>query len=212
MRLAGKHAGSIHGVLSLKGGVFRPARRRSRLALSLLEREEISRGIAAGQSIRHIARILGRSASTVSREIRRHGGLRKYRASIADASAWDRARRPKLCRLATNDRLQRLVAEKLSQDWSPEQIAGWLKLNYPDDAMMWISHETIYRSLFIRARGVLKRELISHLRSKQMMRHSKLSSTKGQARGQIIDGISITGHWEGDLIAGTNNFPYGHVS
>ena len=216
-RALGKHAGSIHGVLSLNGGIFPTKRRRSRLALTLLEREDISRGIAAGCSIRHIADFLGRAPSTVSREIGRHGGKKNYRAALADSVAWDRARRPKLCRLATNDKLQRLVAKKLSLDWAPEQIAGWLKVQYPDEAEMRVSHETIYRSLFIQARGVLKRELISHLRSKRTMRRSKHSRTKGQVRGQIIDGISIRerpaevedraipGHWEGDLIAGSNN-------
>jgi IS30 family transposase len=216
-RALGKNAGSIHGVLSLNGGIFPTKRRRSRLALTLLEREDISRGIAAGCSIRHIADLLGRAPSTVSREIGRHGGKKNYRAALADSAAWDRARRPKLCRLATNDKLQRLVAKKLRLDWAPEQIAGWLKVQYPDEAEMRVSHETIYRSLFIQARGVLKKELISHLRSKQTMRRSKHSHTKGQVRGQIIDGISIRerpsevedraipGHWEGDLIAGSNN-------
>lgn len=216
-RALGKQAGSIHGVLSLNGGIYSAKRKRSRLALTLLEREEISRGIAAGHSIRQIASKIGRAPSTVSREIRRYGGVKKYRAAEADWSAWDRARRPKLCRLATNVKLQRIVAKKLSLDWAPEQVAGWLKVQYPDDAEMQVSHETIYRSLFIQARGVLKKELISHLRSKRTMRRSKHSRTKGQVRGQIIDGISIRerpaeiedraipGHWEGDLIAGSNN-------
>lgn len=216
-RALGKHAGSIHGVLSLNGGIFPAKRKRSRLALTMSEREEISRGVAAGQTLRQIACTIDRSPSTISREIRRHGGIKEYRATEADLAAWDRSRRPKLCRLATNDKLQRIVAEKLSLDWAPEQVAGWLKLQYPDDAEMRVSHETIYRSLFIQARGVLKRELISHLRSKRTMRRSKLSRTKGQVRGQIIDGISIRerpaevedraipGHWEGDLIAGSNN-------
>lgn len=213
-RALGKHAGSILGVLSLNGGILPTERRRSRLALTLLEREEISRGIASGHSIRQITAAIGRTPSTVSREIRRHGGKRKYRAADADRAAWELSRRPKLCRLATNVKLQRIVAEKLTLDWSPEQVAGWLKVQY---AEMRISHETIYRSLFIQARGVLKKELISHLRSKRTMRRSKYSQTKGQVRGQIIDGISIRerpaeiedraipGHWEGDLIAGSNN-------
>lgn len=213
----GKHAGSIYGVLSLNGGIYVPARRRSLLSLSLSEREDISRGLAAGESLRNIARVLGRSVSTISREILRNGGLKKYRASIADVAAWDRARRPKLCRLALNITLQQIVAEKLSQNWAPEQVSGWLKLQYPNDKFMQISHETIYRSLFIQARGVLKKDLLHHLRSKRTMRRSKLSNTKGQVRGQIIDGISIRerpadiedravpGHWEGDLLAGANN-------
>ena len=216
-RALGKHAGSIHGVLSLNGGIYPAKRKRSRLALTLLEREEISRGIAAGHSIRQIAKLVGRAPSTVSREIHRHGGIKKYRAADADLAAWERACRPKLCRLATNSKLQRIVAKKLSLDWAPEQVAGWLKVQYPDDSDMRVSHETIYRSLFIQARGVLKKELISHLRSKRTMRRSKHSRTKGQVRGQIIDGISIRersaeiedraipGHWEGDLIAGSSN-------
>ncbi|MDW7646504.1 MAG: IS30 family transposase [Desulfuromonadales bacterium] len=216
-RALGKHAGSIHGVLSLKGGIYPAKRKRSRLALTLLEREEISRGIAASHSIRQIAKLIGRDPSTVSREIHRHGGVKKYRATDADFAAWERARRPKLCRLATNDKLRRIVAEKLSLDWSPEQVAGWLKVKYTDNAEMRVSHETIYRSLFIQARGVLKKELIRHLRSNRTMRRSKYSRTKGQVRGQIVDGVSIRerpaeiedraipGHWEGDLIAGSNN-------
>jgi len=143
--------------------------------------------------------------------------MKKYRAAGADWAAWERSRRPKLCRLAVNDKLKMIVAEKLKQDWSPEQIAGWLTVQYPDDTEMRVSHETIYRSLFIQARGVLKKELIDHLRSKRPMRRSKHSRTKGQVRGQIVDGISIRerpaeiedraipGHWEGDLIAGSNN-------
>jgi IS30 family transposase len=181
------------------------------------EREEISRGIAAGASIRQIAARASRSPSTVSREIARHGGRHCYRAAEADAEAWGQARRPKPCRLAIHPRLQRIVANKLSLEWSPEQVAGWLKLEFPDDESMRISHETIYRSLFIQARGVLKKELIGHLRSKRMMRRSKNASTDGQPRGQIVDGVSIRerpadvadraipGHWEGDLISGSKN-------
>jgi IS30 family transposase len=215
-RALGKHAGSVFGVLASHGGITPPTRRRSRLALSLAEREEISRGLAAGKSIRQIAACLSRAVSTVSREINRHGGRKSYRASAADCAAWDRGRRPKLCRLAVHDKLQRIVAYKLSLDWSPEQISGWLKVEFPNDESMRVSHETIYRSLFIQARGVLKKELIDHLRSKRVMRRSKNAST-GQPRGQIIDGISIRqrpaeiedraipGHWEGDLITGSKN-------
>ena len=192
-------------------------RRRSRLALSLPEREEISRGIAAGDSIRSIAAVLGRASSTVSREVARHGGRKHYRANAADEAAWDRARRPKRCRLAVNRRLQRIVAKKLSVEWSPEQISGWLKEEYPDSPSMQISHEAIYRSLFVQARGVLKKELVRHLRTRRMMRRSQKASTCGQPRGQIIDAISIRerpaevedravpGHWEGDLIQGSKN-------
>jgi IS30 family transposase len=216
-RALGKQPGSIHGVVSSNGGIVPPARRRSALALSLAEREEISRGIAAGHSMRMIARAINRAPSTVSREIARHGGRNRYRASEADQKAWNRARRPKLCRLATHLRLQKTVAEKLSLDWSPEQISGWLEQRYSDEEEMQISHETIYRSLFIQARGVLKKELVRHLRTRRMMRRSKHSSTRGQPRGQIIDAVSISdrppeiedraviGHWEGDLISGSNN-------
>jgi IS30 family transposase len=173
--------------------------------------------MATALSIRQIAAMLGRAPSTVSREITRHGGAHTYRASEADAQAWERTRRPKPCRLATSPTLQRIVANKLTLDWSPEQIAGWLKLEFPDQGTMRISHETIYRSLFIQARGVLKKELIGHLRSRRMMRRAKSASTAGQPRGQIIDGLSIRdrpadvedraipGHWEGDLITGSQN-------
>jgi len=193
------------------------ARRRSRLALTLAEREEISRGLAADTSIRQIAAGMGRSPSTVSREIARHGGPHRYRATQADTQAWNEARRPKPCRLAAHPRLQVIVARKLSLDWSPEQIAGWLKLEFPDEGSMRVSHETIYRSLFIQARGVLKKELVGHLRSRRMMRRSKNACTDGQPRGQIVDGVSIRerpadvedraipGHWEGDLITGAKN-------
>lgn len=216
-RALGKHAGSIHGVVSSNGGIAPAARRRSRLALTFAEREEISRGIAASSSVRQIAIKIGRAPSTVSREIARHGGRDKYRASDADSQTWDQSRRPKQCRLGMNDSLQSLVATKLSLDWSPEQISGWLRLRFPDDKSMRVSHETIYRSLFIQARGVLKKELISHLRSKRMMRRGKASTTEGQPRGRIIDAISIRerpaevedravpGHWEGDLISGSKN-------
>jgi len=211
-----RHAGSIHSVVEAKGGIVPTVRRRSPSALTLTEREEISRGLAASRSIRQIALEIRRSPSTVSREIARHGGLGRYRASDADQAAWHRALRPKACRLATHTGLRQIVATKLALQWSPEQIAGWLEQQYPDDQTMRVSHETIYRSLFIQARGVLKKELVSHLRSRRMMRRSK-SATKGQPRGQIVDAISIRerpaevedraipGHWEGDLLSGAQN-------
>jgi IS30 family transposase len=192
-------------------------RRRSRLALTLNEREEISRGVAADLSVREIAKTIGRSPSTVSRELDRNGGKNHYRAANADERAWKQAKRPKLCKLAVHGRLRQFVARRLRQDWSPEQIAGALKLRFHGDEMMQLSHETIYRSLFIQARGVLKKELMAHLRIRRMMRRSKLASTEGQPRGQIIDAVSIRerpaeaedravpGHWEGDLITGSNN-------
>ena len=212
-----KHPGSIHGVVAANGGIVPRERLRASRALSLAEREEVSRGLAANHSMRKIASAIQRAPSTVSREIARNGGRTRYRASEADLGAWGRARRPKPCRLAAHRRLQKIVAKKLSLNWSPEQIAGWLKRRYSRDEEMQISHETIYRSLFVQARGVLKKELVGHLRTRRMMRRSKLASTRGQPRGQIVDAVSIRerpaeiedravpGHWEGDLIAGSNN-------
>lgn len=213
----GKHAASIFGVVARRGGIAPATRRRSRLALTMSEREEISRGLSAGASIRQIAIAIQRSASTVSREIKRHGGPARYRAAEAESQAWDRARRPKLCLLARHSKLQEVVARRLQLDWSPQQISGWLKVHFANDGSMRVSHETIYRSLFIQARGVLKRELIDHLRSRRVIRRAKKASTAGRTRGQIVDAISIRerpaqiedraipGHWEGDLITGSNN-------
>ena len=208
---------SIQFMLSQHGGIAPAARRRSLLTLTLAEREDISRGIASGSSIREIAKGLERAVSTVSREVARHGGRPQYRASEADHQAWASALRPKVCLLANHVKLQELVASKLILDWSPEQISGWLKIRYPEDESMRVSHETIYRSLFIQARGVLKKELIQHLRSKRRIRRSRHSRVGGQSRGQVVDAISIRerpaeiedraipGHWEGDLLGGTNN-------
>lgn len=216
-RALGKHAASIHGVIRQRGGFAPLPRRRSRMVLTLAEREEISRSIALDVSLRAIADTLGRSPSTVSREIARHGGRQRYRAVDADSQAWDNAQRPKHCRLASSGVLRAIVAQKLKLDWSPQQISGWLALRYPGEDSMQVSHETIYRSLFVQARGVLKKELIAHLRGRRMMRRSRKATTKGQPRGQIIDGISIRerpaevedravpGHWEGDLITGSKN-------
>ena len=216
-RNLGKPAGSIHRVVADHGGIFRSPRRRARWALSLTEREEISRGLAAQYSFRHIAAALGRPPSTVRREVARHGGRQGYRATVADGAAWEQARRPKRCRLAEQPRLRRLVADKLAGDWSPEQIAGWLKRQFPADTHMQMSHETIDRSLCMQARGVLKKELPRHLRSHRTIRRAKRASTEGQPRGQIIDGMSIRerpaevedraipGHWEGDLLSGSSN-------
>jgi IS30 family transposase len=212
-----KPAGSIHGMLEATGGFSPPERRRRSCALTPAEREEISRGLATGESLRAIARRLGRSASTVCREINRNGGRRRYRAQKADEKAWERARRPRRCLLAINERLRNMVASKLREDWSPQQISGWLKREYPEDEAMHISHETIYRTLFVQARGALKRELLAHLRSKRMMRRGRHASTSGQPRGQIKEAVSIRerppeaedravpGHWEGDLISGSRN-------
>ena len=213
----GKHAGSIHGVVSLKGGIAPRATRRSPNHLTLQEREQISRGLAKNMSIRAIARELSRSPSTISREVSKNRGVMNYRAAEADEQCWIRALRPKACLLEQQPKLRAVIASKLATKWSPEQISGWLKRTFPDDPHMQVSHETIYRSLFIQARGVLKKELVSHLRSRRMMRRSKLSTTKGRPRGQIIDAISIKdrpaevegraipGHWEGDLLTGSRN-------
>ena len=216
-RAYGKPHPSIRCVLLPRGGIAPAARRRSRLALTLGEREDISRGIASGLSTREMAGRLGRAASTVSREITRHGGRAAYRAHDADRQAWVSALRPKRCLLVLNRKLRDIVASKLILDWSPEQISGWLKIQHPDDESMRVSHETIYRSLFIQARGVLKKELMDHLRSKRRMRRSRHASASGQSRGQIVDAVSIRerpaevedraipGHWEGDLLSGAKN-------
>ena len=208
---------SIRCLLLPRGGIPPAARRRSRLALTLGERENISRGIASGSPLREIARRLERAASTVSREISRHGGRPAYRAPVAEGHAWDLALRPKKCLLAVNRKLRDIVASKLILDWSPEQISGWLKTPYRDDESLRVSHETIYRSLFIQARGVLKKQLMEHLRSKRRMRRSQHSRIFKDSRGQIVDAISlrerpaevedraIPGHWEGDLLSGAKN-------
>src|SRR5467141_2637588 len=166
-RAFGKPHTSIHCLLSHHGGIVPAARRRSLLVLTAAEREDISRGLASGSSLRDIAKRLERAASTVSREVARHGGRPEYRAKEADHRAWESALRPKRCLLASHVKLRKMVASKLILDWSPEQVSGWLKIQYPDDESMRVSHETIYRSLFIQARGVLKKELLAHLRSKR---------------------------------------------
>ena len=169
-RLFDRGHSSVQGVLAETGGIRPRPRSRSRLALTLAEREEISRGMVAGRSLRAVAALLGRAPSTVSREINRNGGRGRYRASQADEAAWDRARRPKTCKLVENRTLARIVAGKLRGLWSPEQIAGWSKYTYPDDEHFQVSHETIYKSLFIQARGALKKELLQHLRRTRTMR------------------------------------------
>jgi IS30 family transposase len=173
-RALGRVPGTVHNVLSSNGGFVPPARRRSRLALTPGEREEISRGLASGLSMRHIAKALRRAPSTITREVARNGGASGYRAASADSIAWQRARRPKHCRLAVNSKLRRFVAKKLQEDWSPEQISGALPREFPKEPSMRVSHETIYKSLFIQARGVLKKDLLKHLRSRRTMRRSKL--------------------------------------
>src|SRR5229473_3004205 len=216
-RAFGKEHSSIRCLVSRYGGFVPAVRRRSLLALTLREREEISRGIVSGWSIRAIAKGLDRAVSTVSREVVRHGGRSVYRANQADDEAWESALRPKRCLLSIHVKLRNIVASKLILDWSPEQISGWLKIQYPDDESMRVSHETIYRSLFIQARGVLKKELLEHLRSKRRIRRSQHSRIFRDSRGQIPEAISIRerpaevedraipGHWEGDLLRGSGN-------
>ncbi|HEU4390490.1 MAG TPA: IS30 family transposase [Blastocatellia bacterium] len=208
---------SIHRILAETGGIRPAERHRSKSALTLTEREEISRGVVAGSSIRSIAASLGRAPSTISRELRRNGGLGGYRASTADQAAWDRAFRPKVCKLVQNRALAHLVASKLRLEWSPEQIAGWLKRTYPDVEAYQVSHETIYRSLFIQARGALRKELMTHLRRTRGMRRSRHHTQKTSIHGRITDAVSISerpaavedraipGHWEGDLFFGSKN-------
>ena len=208
---------SVRGVLARTGGIRPPGRTRSAIALTIAEREEISRSLAEGWSIRSIAAQLGRAPSTVSREIRRNGGLAVYRASEADSAAWTRALRPKCCKLAADRALARVVTNKLRLSWSPEQIAGWLKQVYPHDESCRVSHETIYRSLFIQARGALKQELLQHLRRTRGMRRSRHHTQKTDNHGRIVDAVSISerpasiedravpGHWEGDLLFGACN-------
>jgi IS30 family transposase len=216
-RSLGRGHASIQGVLSRTGGIRPRPRKRADRALSLAEREEISRGVAAGQSLRCIAAALDRAPSSVSREINRNGSRREYRASKADDAAWDRAHRQKTCKLAKNPELAYIVAEKLRLEWSPDQVAGWLKSTYPDDESHQVSHETIYKTLFIQARGALKKELIQYLRKPRAMRRSRHHTQKTKDHGKISNTVSIRerpaevedravpGHWEGDLICGSNN-------
>jgi IS30 family transposase len=216
-RALGKDKQVIHFLLARHGGIAPPVRRRSRRALTLAEREDISRGIASGCSMRLIAQHLSRSSSTVSREVGRNGGRTQYRANEADSQAWQSALRPKVCRLVLHDKLRTLVASKLILDWSPEQISGWLKQSHPNDESLRVSHETIYRTLFLQARGALKQELVRHLRSQRRIRRSRHSRVHGHSQGKIVDAISIRerpaevedraipGHWEGDLLRGARN-------
>ncbi|OIR06064.1 integrase core domain protein [mine drainage metagenome] len=214
-QLFDRYHSSIERILAESGGIRPAQRRRSRLALTLAEREEISRAVAAGQSIYSIAASLGRAPSTIYREIKRNGDQEGYRANQADQAAWDRAHRPKTCKLAENRTLAHIVAGKLQMQWSPEQIAGWLKHTYPGDESYQVSHETIYRSLYIQARGALKKELVQHLRRTRVMRRSRHHMQETDNRGRIVDAVSISerpatvedravpGHWEGDLLCGT---------
>ena len=216
-RALGRQAGSIRGVVAANGGYVPSTRRRSSRVPSLAEREEVSRDLASGLALRAIARRLRRASSTIRREIRRHGGSARYRATRADERAWQQARRPKPCKLARSSRLRELVAAKLAPEWSPEQISGWLARTYPGEHALQVSTETIYRSLFIQARGVLKKELIEHLREVRTMRRARSRGAYIENRGKIADAVSIRqrpaevedravpGHWEGDLLSGSNN-------
>ena len=213
-RVLGKPSSCIFSHLSASGGIRPPSRRRSRLALTLAEREDISRGLVAGRSVRSMALALGRAPSTVSREIVRNGGSRWYRAAAADKRAWKQALRPKPCKLAVHGQLRQAVAARLERNWSPQQIAGWLKRTYPGTEACQVSHETIYRSLYVQARGVLKKQLMQHLRSRRSIRRSRHATQKGRQianavsireRPASIEDRAVPGHWEGDLLCGSKN-------
>jgi IS30 family transposase len=209
---------TVNEVVVERGGLAPPPRRRRAASLRLSEREEISRGMAAGKSMRQIAGELGRAPSTVSRELARNTRQRGYRAHIAESNAWQRARRPKICLLARHQRLREVVIEKLRHNWSPEQISGYLAREFADDKSMRVSHETIYRTLYIQARGVLKKELVQHLRSGRRIRRAKAASARLiSPHAQIFDAVRISerppqiedravpGHWEGDLLIGSKS-------
>ena len=211
-----KPPATVYSYLLYHGGITPTARVRRTASLSFDERETISRSLASGHSSRHISRILGRAASTISREVSRNGGREKYRANLAEKAFIKKSLRPKPCLLAQNRELRNIVADKLALDWSPQQISGWLKNNSCHNAKgLRVSHETIYKSLFIQTRGIFKAELKKHLRTKRMFRHAK--NHKSGSRGQIADAISISqrphevedraipGHWEGDLLIGAGN-------
>lgn len=204
----------VRGCVGRTGGVRPPARRRSPRCLSKAEREEISRGLARGDTFRAIGRAIGRPHSTVSREVDRNGGPGSYRAQQADEAAWGRARRPKPSKLALSAELRAVVEEKLKLRWSPQQISAWLRRTYPDDEAMQVSHETIYLSLFVQSRGALRRELSAHLRRGQLIRRPRKQRSKHQGQGKIpgrvmiserpaeVEDRAVPGHWEGDLLLG----------
>jgi IS30 family transposase len=214
-RAISRDSGTVHWHIKHRGGIAPPVRVRSQRHLSLVEREEISRGLVAGRSLRSIARDLERSASTISREVERNGGAQAYRAAASEKLAWTRAARPKTWRLAANAPLRQLVTQKLQTDWAPQQIAGWLKREYENQPHMQVSHETIYRSLFVQAKSTLKKELLAHLRSQRQVRRTMV--LKDYKKGQIVGAVSIRerpasvedravpGHWEGDLIIGARS-------
>lgn len=212
-RALGKSHSCIFAHMYPTGGIKPLARQRSRLALTLAEREEISRGVVAGRSVRALAEAMDRAPSTISREIARNGGRARYRAATADKRAWKQALRPKLCKLAKSSQLRQIVAAKLERNWSPEQIAGWLKHMHPESEALRVSHETIYRSLYVQARGVLKKQLVQHLRSHRAIRHSRHATHKGRMANTIsirerpasVEDRAVPGHWEGDLLCGSKN-------
>ena len=216
-RRLGLPLGSVSNHLARTGGIRPRARRRPERCLSLEEREEISRAIARGHSARQIAGTLGRSHTTIAREIERCGGRQRYRAHAADREAWRRLRRPRPTKLELCDELRRVVSERLSKNHSPQQIAGWLRIEYPDNEAMQVSHETIYRALYVQARGTLKRELTQHLRRGRTRRYARSQSSKRQGQGKInemvmiserppeVEDRAVPGHWEGDLLIGTRN-------
>ena len=217
-RQLGIPEGSVRAYLVRCGGIRPDPRRRASGRLSFEEREEVSRGLAAGLSLRAIAGRIGRSASTISREVTANGGRRRYRAAAADRAAWSRATRPKLCKLATNPVLAGIVAQKLQRRWSPQQIAGWLKVTFPDDPEMHISHESIYRTLFVQSRGALRRELTAHLRTGRVIRRPRdlrLPDGRGGRPGIVniserpaeAEDRAVPGHWEGDLVFGKHMSP-----
>ena len=213
----GRHTSVVRDVIARTGGVRPPTRRRGADRLTLVEREDIACGVAAKQSVRAIARALGRSPSTISRELARNGGRKRYRPSVAEQAAWDRAARPKPCKLAVNPALREHVITGLGLQWSPEQVAGWLTVEFPDDPELRVSHETIYLSLFVQAKGLLSQQLTRELRSGRGVRRAGRISVRGQGRGQIVDALHISerpaeaedravpGHWEGDMVSGSSN-------
>lgn len=216
-RLFDRYHSSILGIIHKTGGVRPLEPKRSPTTLTLAEREDISRGLAASKSLREIARYLNRSPSTICREVHRHGGIKKYRASKADKVAWENAKRPKPCKLYGNKELCLIIAQKMESAWSPQQISGWLRRRYPNNEDLNVSHETIYKTLYIQTRGALKKELQKHLRTQRVVRKSKHATLKGKGLGRIVDAVPISerpsnvedravpGHWEGDLIQGSGN-------
>ena len=217
-RQLGLCTGTVRAYLIRCGGIRPQPRRRAAGRLSLAEREEISRGLAAGHSIRALALSLARAPSTVSREVNANGGRRRYRAARADLAAWSRATRPKPCKLAGSSVLRAIVEEKLIHRWSPQQIDGWLKLTYPKRPEMQVSHESIYRTLFVQSRGALRKELTRYLRTGRVLRRPKgvrLPDGRGgrpntlhisQRPAEVAD-RAVPGHWEGDLVFGKNMSP-----